>query len=264
VVVARPNVIRYSASDEGRADQKDFIANVLDISLEPLSVLRKEVRAWDAESDEDCNGHYEYWDWRTFGGEDRLFGTRGSRCSGARSQIIPHVMITGEDAFVRGGWKRVALGDCSMRVGGDSASLRVLLAGKETLFVEVTDDRFVPSGAASDRLVLEWPDAKEGPKAMHIALSGHADIPFDVHVAVVNATTRRYQIGIYEPVIRVTYEDSDDGKTVRERVSSASEGGWSLVRWIDEDSAVCTTRDGSLQVDRKPLVMSPTEPLYRD
>jgi hypothetical protein len=264
VTFIRPNTVRYVASDEGRKGATKFVADTLDIALEPFQLLRKEVRAWSTDTYEACNGHDGYWDWVAFRGEDSLFGTRGSRCAPSTSQDIPHVELADEEAFLKSGWRTTSLGDCSMRAGGQSASLRVLSVGNESLFIEVTDDHFVPSGAVADRLVLRWPSDTEGPKTMHVGVTGHADWPFDVLMATADATTRRYRIKMYKPQIRITYEDSDDGKTIRESVSSASEGGLSTVSWVNADSAVCTERHGSLQVDRKVVVRSPTEPLYRD
>jgi hypothetical protein len=264
VVLAGPNVIRYSASNEGRKDLTGFRASTLEIALEPLQLLRREVRTWGTHDLlEPCNGEDEYWDWRTYSGETRLFATRGNRCSGAREPILPHADLTDEAAFVRDGWRHVRLGDCSMRVSGASASLRALYAGDERLFIEVTDDHFVSSGAATDRLVLEWPNPEVGPRKMHVALDGRTDSrSLDVRVAVADANTRRFRIGTYEPEIRITYEDSDDGKTIAERISSATDDGYSVGQRID--GAVCAAREGVLQVDRKLVVEPPTEAIFED
>jgi hypothetical protein len=230
-----------SALPGGELEIARASAEKLDFALDPVRVRRVARGA-------------TWWD-------DDAF--RGEWCDpelpGLCAPILPDVRIADDGAFARGGWKTTGLGACSL-VAGDptaGASLRLLMSAK-TLYVEITDDTFVDRGPAADRLVLfsDYLESKGGSGwvddlAIDGTWTGHDHTRRRIASSEAGPTMRRFAIdGVFplgERMFSVTYEDTADGKTVRQRVRApASETATlAVLTW---SGASCAPKDGVLQV----------------
>jgi hypothetical protein len=191
------------------------------------------------------------WDWNAF---------RGDACvDGACAQALPSIDLP-EQTFARGGWRSTSLGRCALRLEGSSgATVRLLLSG-DVLYVEIRDPAFVTTGPVVDTLDIGWwfVESKPGATPRHARLrmdgqlvdaSGHVS---NVETAQ-SGDTRRFAIpGLRQwmtsPMLpwEITYEDTDDGRTVQ-RLST---GSHDLQPTVFRAQGRCTITEGSLEVVR--------------
>jgi hypothetical protein len=204
-------------------------SEVSDFALDPPRLLRTQRRE-SVPNQPSEHGFFQarsrQWDWDAF---------RGRTCWRAQdecSEVVPTARIVDDGAFVgRDGWKTTSLGSCSLPVEGRSASVRLLLVD-ETLFVEVTDDAFVTRGTVVDAIEvvssLEEATPANRPWVQRLTMDGtftdHDGTTRRVEVAESGPNVRRFALkDLWLTPFRVwwlAYEDTDDGRSVAERLSS--------------------------------------------
>jgi hypothetical protein len=237
-----PGQIRYTP--EPSQDEHSF-----DFALEPPSFQRERSVV---------DGREVTWDWQVFGGQACYRGT----CVAA----LPDVSIT-DGGFARGGWKSAALGECALLVDGasrgtPSSAFRLLLSDG-TLYVEVTDDRFVTGGAVADTLDFGWwnREAKPGepPRHERLRMDGKLRDALDKVTNVdmsVTPTSRRFALPataewIQDEEWEATYEDTDDGRTLAARLST---GPHEMPPPVFTAPGACAVEGGALRpVRTRPL-----------
>ena len=204
------------------------------------------------------------WDWESFRGHACWHGH--DDCG----ELLPVAHIADDGAYGGGGWKTTALGSCAMLIDGTpshgvaepaaspTASVRALLAD-DVLYLEVTDDVFVTRGAVIDAIEVVWSsyEAKPGdhPRVERLTMDGQltrAGMTRQLDVAEAGPGTRRFAVKSWPPQMgswSLSYVDTDDGRTVRQRISSvprSNERGQTILRV--EPLPTCTPRDQVLRV----------------
>ena len=204
------------------------------------------------------------WDWDAFAGDDCEEKIRtGFEPRPDCRRLVPAVRIDDDGGFARGGWRTTSPGTCSLALGDASkgTSMKLLLVDR-VLYVEITDDAFVASGSAADRLRLSksFLESKAGENCWtetgsldgHWVGRDHRQRP--VGVAEVSPTVRRFAIdgvlpdAIGEMLWELAYEDTSDGRTVRSTLDTAFPGtprGQPVL--VVSPEAVCTPRNGVLE-----------------
>ncbi|MGD0676980.1 MAG: hypothetical protein ABSC94_16315 [Polyangiaceae bacterium] len=280
VEASGPSRIRYVQPRARDGDSVWVRPDAYDFSLDPVGLVRIEraLPLHDA----------EYWDWAAFAGGTCHPETDGS-CS-TPSLALPSVDLA-SDPFTGSGWKRTALEGCALRFGADpmgpspeatppipgaSATVRALL-GNGALYIEVSDDRFVTYGSVRDRLIVEFSNPQALPEEMsswELRMDGTLNgklgtgrrlVEGRAERAGLDPTVRRFRLtGVWterDTLVRIGYEDTDDGLTVHPFASAA---GWGPVRPVWADEAVCVTSGRSLRVVRTQPPHDPGRPLVRN
>jgi hypothetical protein len=228
---------------------------VSDFALDPPRVLRTLRR--ESSPTSDSERFFEYrsrqWDWDAF---------RGRTCWAADEcgAVLPTARIADDGTFVgRGGWKTTGLGSCSLPVQGRSASLRLLFVD-ETLYVEVTDDTFVTQGMVVDAVQFvssfegATPDSR--PWIQRLTMDGtftdNHGTTRHVEVAQSGPNVRRFALQHVLPTPDwlwwLTYEDTDDGRSIAERISSVPSANVNGQPVLDlEPTPTCAPRDSVLR-----------------
>jgi hypothetical protein len=204
--------VRYTP--EPSEDRESF-----DFALDPPSFERERLV---------YRGRELTWDWHAF---------RGQACMGSACvPVLPDVRMN-EAGFARGGWKTTTLGDCALRVdranGSTSPAALRLLLSEQILYVEVTDDVFVTTGAVVDTLEFVWlvPEGKPGDSPRHerLRMDGTFQDSLGKRTTVemsVTPTSRRFVLPapswIRYDQWEATYEDTDDGRAVVERLTTGA------------------------------------------
>ncbi len=203
------------------------------------------------------------WDWEAFRGHACWHGH--DDCG----ELLP-VAHVADDAYGSGAWKTTALGQCALLIdgtpshgvaeppGSPTASVRVLLAD-DVLYLEVTDDVFVTRGSVVDAIEVVWSsyEAKPGdhPSVERLTMDGKLTLEHVTHpieVAEAGPNTRRFAVKSWPPAMgswSLSYVDTDDGRTVRQRISSvpwSNDRGQTVLRV--EPQPTCTPRDQVLRV----------------
>jgi hypothetical protein len=204
-----------------------------------------------------------WWDWDAFRGEKCRNDKQGC------APVLPHVGIADDGSFSRDGWRVTGLGECSLRFGDPrlGASLAMMLA-EAALYVEVTDDHFVTHGKLVDTVKLVstsiegqasdviWVDRL----TMDGTWISHDGGRTRVNMSMPDAGTRRFQLSP-APALRdrhwlLEYEDTDDGRTIQQRVGP-HEGGQPVL--VVAPRPACAAHDGALRV--VPTRSEPDAPL---
>jgi len=273
---AAARTIRY-VHEFGSAWRSD---EAVTVGVDPLRVVKTSTRSWWGIGTDE---HRVEWGWDTFSGtqssattfcrigpspdagfpdeaRDAPTGTRDEPVAASDDVIIPQVTLP--DAFVKEGWTTTALGACAAFLDGkdsgftihgpargDSADseMRVVMSSGGVLFVEVTDDRWVPSAKSwvkADHLEL-WrvgADASSGggsgcfqpdpdAKALQWGIGlggqvykGHGAPAADPTVRV-SRTERGARFRIVLPDegrgLTVVYSDSDDGARQKRLIATS-------------------------------------------
>jgi hypothetical protein len=216
------------------------------------------------------------WDWEAFRGHACWHGH--DDCA----EIVPVAHIADDGAFAGGAWKTTALGPCALLVDGTpshgvaeptataspTASVRALLADG-VLYLEVTDDVFVTHGAVVDAVEVTWSsyEAKPGehPVVERLTMDGKLTRPGStgsIDVAEAGPSTRRFALrNVWPPTMgswSLAYVDTDDGRTVRQRIVSvpSSSATGQTVLHVDPEP-ICAPRDRVLRVE--PATATTTE-----
>jgi hypothetical protein len=237
----------------------------LDFGLDPPRVLRVSRRKAHGLPGGPPTETESSWDWEAF---------RGHACWGGHDdcgELLPVAHIADDGGFASGAWKTTALGQCALLVDGTpshgiaelpaspTASVRALLAD-DVLYLEVTDDAFVTHGPVVDALEVQWSsyEAKPGdhPFVERLTMDGllsRAGTTQQVDVAEAGPNTRRFALkGVWPPDMgwwSLSYVDTDDGRTVRQRISSVRRGsnpGQAVLQV--EPRPTCASRDHVLRV----------------
>ena len=245
-------------------------SEVTDFAVDPPRILRTTRREY---ADRDPAADRETtWDWQAFGGQDCWPN------SGGCTAILPYVAVPGAGtasggtaALKMGGWKTTSLGECAMRLDGSTASVRLVKVDDVTL-VEVTDDHFVTQGSIVDAVeaVIRPEDGMPDAHALHQRLtmdgrlSDNLGRKRQVEVVEVSPTTRRFALSRTwppdSPYWSLAYVDTDDGRTVHERLAppSAGEHGQPVADWW-QWRATCTVANGTLEPVHSPAPRSADE-----
>jgi hypothetical protein len=237
-----------------------------------LRIARRHGHGGPAVSDGDAA-----WDWEAF---------RGHACGHGHddcAEILPVAHIADDGAFGGGAWKTTALGPCALLLDGTpshgvaepttespTASLRALVADG-VLYLEVIDDAFVTHGAVVDAVEVTWSsyEAKPGehPVVERLTMDGkltRAGSAEQAEVAEAGPSTRRFALrGVWPPALgswSLAYVDTDDGRTVRQRIVSVPSGsatGQTVLRI--EPEPICTPRDQVLRVEPATAPTTPAD-----
>jgi hypothetical protein len=249
-----PNRIRYTFSGNSGASHE------YDIGLDPPHLERELHGGSDGSLS---------WSYESFAGDDCQFND----CA----PLMLEASVK-DEAFAREGWKTTGLGECAMRVDGithgerfpygRTSAVRLLLSGG-MLYVEVTDDVFVTQGLVVDTLVFysTFREAMPGYHSATLRLRMDGKLTdWQGKVRQVEAATgpsvRRFALtevwpGPDENPWRLTYEDTDDGHSLR---TGQSSGKNSHEPWVFVSPFACVPRDGVLHVDRN-VVLDPERPI---
>jgi hypothetical protein len=245
-----PDEIRYALGDDGGVPSHEY-----ELALDPPRLEREIHRG---------RGGVLAWGYETY---------RGEICE---EQECSPLMLEApvDDAFAREGWKTTGLGECAMlldgaRIPGElshgelraadvTSAVRMLVSG-DTLYVEVTDDVFVTSGARVDALSFYSmsPQAMPGYHGLTARLRMDGQLTDwkgntrPVAMAT-GTTTRRFAVTDLWPgpegLWKVSYEDTDDGRTLG---PGQSTGKLSKEPWVFASPFPCASRDRALHVDRR-------------
>jgi hypothetical protein len=289
------------------------------LGVDPLRVVEMSHRSWW--SMDECDQRVE-WSWDTFSGRqsssiafcrigpgpdagfpdearDAATGNRDKPIASSDEVIIPQVTLPA--AFVKDSWATTALGACAAFIDGkdrgftihgpargDSADsdMRVVMSSDRVLFVEVTDDRWVPSAKSwvkADHLELWAYIGEMNPvggcfqpapevKALQwgIGLGGQV---YKGHGApAANPTVRvartergaRFRIVMPDPGkgLTVVYSDSDDGVRQKRLIATsylAFGRPWTVgrVTSIARKRATCVVDGAQLRPKVVPLQRTP-------
>jgi hypothetical protein len=239
---------------------------VLDFGTEPPRILRIAHRDGYGLPGQAPTPHRESsWDWEAFRGHACWHGH--DDCA----ELLPVAHIADDGAYAAGDWKTTGLGQCALLIDGTpshgvaepaagaTSSVRALLAD-DVLYLEVTDDAFVTNGEVLDAVEVLWSfyEAKPGEhaKVERLTMDGkltRVGATQRVEVAEAGPNTRRFALtGIWPPEAgswSLSYLDTDDGRTVRTRISSVprqSDTGQTVLRV--EPRPTCAPRDQVLRV----------------
>jgi len=238
----RTTLTAHADNEEGKpAAGYTVSVETLEFGLEPPRVLRiARRRGHGLPGQPPVADRESSWDWEAF---------RGRACwrgHGDCSEILPVAHIADDGAYGRGAWRATALGPCTLLIDGTpshgvaepsanpTASVRALLAD-DVLYLEVTDDTFVTQGAVVDAIEVMWSsyEAKPGdhPRVERLTMDGkltREGVTQQVEVVVAGPTTRRFALkGVWPPDMgswSLAYVDTDDGRTVRQRIASVPSG----------------------------------------
>ena len=295
------------------------------LGVDPLRVVETSTRSWWGIGVDE--GIVE-WSWRDFTGwqsrsiafcrtgpgpdaglpdeaRDAATGERGEPVAASDEVIIP--MITLPPAFVKGGWATTALGACAALVDGkgrgftihgpargDSADsdMRVVMSSDGVLFVEVTDDRLVPSAKSwvkADHLEL-WirvgatvhgsdcfqPDPDVKAMQWGIGLGGEVYKGHGAPAAHPTVRVARSEGGARFRIVlpgnptglTVVYSDSDDGTRQKRLIATSNltfGRPWTIgsVTAIGRQRARCVADGAQLRPTVEPLQRTPGL-LFRD
>jgi hypothetical protein len=310
---AAARTITYSRED-GSAWRGD---ETVTVGLEPLRVVETFRRTWWTMGEDEGD---RQWNWDTFSGKasesiafcrsgpgpdagfpdearDAATDDRSERVAASDETIVPRVTLP--PAFVKEGWSTTALGACAAFVDGkdrgftihgpargDSADsdMRVVMSSDGALFVEVSDDRWVPSAKSwvkADHLEI-WrvgADASSGrgsgcfqpdPNAKMLqwgiglggqVYKGHGRPAADPTVRVARSEhSARFRIGLSgkETGLTVVYSDSDDGVRQKRLIATSNltfGRPWTVgsVTAIARQRATCVVDGGRLRPKVEPL-----------
>ncbi|MGD0527910.1 MAG: hypothetical protein ABSE49_22445, partial [Polyangiaceae bacterium] len=136
-------------------------------------------------------------------------------------------------------------------------------------YLEVTDDVFVTHGAVVDAVEVTWSsyEAKPGehPVVERLTMDGKLTRPGStgsIDVAEAGPSTRRFALrNVWPPTMgswSLAYVDTDDGRTVRQRIVSvpSSSATGQTVLHVDPEP-ICAPRDRVLRVE--PATATTTE-----
>lgn len=272
------------------------------LRLSPLALVRENLESFRADAPDQVRGHR--WDVTLLQGEELV---PPASCEGGESvggRVLPYLpLVQVEKAYLQGGWKKAELGACALTASQwvlgktedpKDAGLKALLAERETLFLEVRDNRWTgPSGAkwlADDHVEL-WlapsppqeltgcgpppPDQKAVQWGIRIAdgqvfpASGSPKQKLKVEKAEIRGSQglEGYRFKVTLPKgfrsVSVSYSDSDEGKKQERMVATsplkfARPETLNAVRLVLPDEATCVVREGKLAV--VPTELKPKAP----
>ncbi len=242
--------MRYSVGADGGVPSHEY-----ELELDPPRLEREIHRG---------RGGVLAWDHETYRGEI----CQEQECS----PLMLEAPVDG--AFSREGWKTTGLGECAMLLDGArtpgelshgelraadvKSAVRMLVSG-DTLYVEVTDDVFVTSGARVDALSFYSmsPQAMPGTHGLTARLRMDGQLTDwkgntrPVPMAT-GTSTRRFAVTDLWPgpegLWKVSYEDTDDGRTLG---PGQSTGKLSKEPWVFVSPFPCASQGGALHVDRR-------------
>jgi hypothetical protein len=162
---------------------------------------------------------------------------------------------------------------CPGDAGG--AAVRALVTG-DAIYIEVSDEAFVTRGSLVDRLDVElsaygakpseivaWQLFMDG-RLVSTAGAGGSPPP-RAEVSIANPTTRRFRLAgagaAWRRLMRLTYVDTDDGKTERLRLLSGSVE--SEIHQVPSEEATCVAEGGSFRVRHPVAAVTPLQALVR-
>lgn len=291
----------FSHEQSGQSDERWIITHTLRLS--PLTRVQSSMRTFPPGAPENERGHS--WDVTRLRGEELVPApacAEGQSSPGKRT--LPYLpLIQVEKSYFKDGWKKAGLGTCALEAGHlvlgtqedpKNAALKAVLAERETLFLEVRDNRWTgPNGTnwLSDDHVELWlgpqpPQEMTGcgtPPPEQRAVQWGIRIAdgkvFPAHgspkqkLKVEKAEIRGpeglvgYRLKVTLPKgfqsVGVVYSDSDEGKK-QERVWATSPLKFArpetlnAVRLVLPEEATCKVQGGELTVVPTPVkVQSP-------
>jgi hypothetical protein len=268
------------------------------LRLSPLALVGSSQWTFPSEAPENKRGHT--WDVTRLRGEETIPApscAQGEASPGKR--VLPYLpLIQVEKAYLQGGWKKAGLGACALEAehlvlgtkdDPKTAALKAVLAERETLLLEVRDDRWTgPNGTKwlSDDHVELW----LGPRVPQELTGCGAPQPeqravqWGIRIAdgkvfpgygnpkqklTVEKVELREGDGVVGHRLKVTlpkgfrsasvlYSDSDEGKK-QERMLGTSPLKFArpetlnAVRLVLPDEATCAVRGGELTVVPTPV-----------
>ncbi len=281
--VTAPFRVRYVAaspllaSDAARPPERV----VHELALDPPRLLRTTHEATYADGVSERS-----WDYESLSGGACARAAPGQPCTTVWT-AVPMVSTVGDGGFSREGWKHTALDGCAALLDGSpghglaqparalaGTAVRALIES-DAVDLEVDDGAFVTRGSVVDRLDLELSTygAKPGEiLAWHLFMDGRLEsigagpaAPPRAQMVEVSPTTRRFRLAgagaAWRRLVRLTYVDTDDGKSERGRLMSGSVEG--EVHQVTADEATCAAEGGALHVHRTAGAITPLQPLVR-
>jgi len=262
------------------------------LQLSPLALVGESLQSFRTDEPDKVRG--SRWDVMELRGEAIV---PPPSCEGAESvggRTLPYLpLVQVEKSYLQGGWKQAGLGSCALTAGHwvlgkqedpKDAGLKAVLAERETLLLEVRDNRWTgPSGTkwlADDHVELwlaPWPpqdlmgcgkplpDQKAVQWGIRIAdgqvfpAYGSPKQKLKVEKAEIRGPEglEGYRLNVTLPKgfrsVSVSYSDSDEGKK-QERMLATSPLKFprpetlNAVRLVLPEEATCVVREGKLVV----------------
>lgn len=285
----------FTHEQSGESDERWTFTHTLRLS--PLTLVRSSMRTFPPGAPQNERGNQ--WDVTKLRGEELVPAATCEDGTSSPKRTLPYVpLIQVEKSYLKDGWKKAGLGACSLEAGHvvlgtltdpKDAALKVVLAERETLFIEVRDNRWTGANGTkwlSDDHVELWlglqpPQEMTGcgtPPPEQRAVQWGIRIAdgkvFPAHgspkqkLTVEKAEIRgpeglvgyRFKVTLPKGFqsIGVVYSDSDEGKK-QERVVATSPLKFArpetvnAVRLVLPDEATCVVREGALTVVPTPL-----------
>ena len=288
------NLFTYAQS--GQSNKRWGFSSTLRLS--PLALLGSGQWSAPVETPDRKRGHV--WDVARLRGEEFVPAATcpAGQAGATEARALPYVpLIQVDKAYLRGGWKTAGLGTCALeaeslvlgtRKDAQDARLKVVLAERETLLLEVRDDRWTGPSAKwlnddhvelwlgpkvpqeltgcgeplPDQRALQWGirlvDGQVFPGA------GNPKQKLSVEKVELREPSGivgyRLKVGLPKGFrgLAVIYSDSDEGKKQERMLATgpvkfARPETVNAVRLVLPEEATCAVRGGELAVEPTPL-----------